>query len=300
MPRIKPAKILLVDDRPENLLALEAVLEGAEYELILAHSGPEAIDLVKQHADLALLLLDVQMPGMDGYEVATLIKAMPERRDIPIIFISAVYTDDPFVVKGYRAGAVDYFGKPFDPEILRLKVGIYTAFRQKAELLREKERQIKESEELYQAGRKLSGILETLPVGVAIADVDGRVCQTNEELLRICKSVEPARTDSYGEFLGWWDHEGRPLKDADSPLQRVLRTGRESHNEIITLTCFDGTRKSIVCSASPLHGRDGHLMGAVLVIQDVTAHKKIEVDLEKRILSLVSLGVEFQETVAPR
>ena len=75
------------------------------------------------------------MPELDGFEVAKRVKAMPECRDIPIIFITAVHTDNPFVVKGYRAGAVDYFSKPFDPEILKTKVGIYVSFRQKAELV---------------------------------------------------------------------------------------------------------------------------------------------------------------------
>src|SRR5580658_8346487 len=150
---IRPAKLLLVDDKPANLLALEAVLESNAYKLIFAHSGAEALALLKQNKDTALILLDVQMPEMDGFEVARQIKASPEYHDIPIILITAVFTDNPFATKGYQAGAVDYFSKPFDPEILKLKVGIYSSFRQKAEMLKEKERQIAESEELLRTGR---------------------------------------------------------------------------------------------------------------------------------------------------
>ena len=94
-----------------------------------------------------------------------------------------------------------------------MKGGIYAAFRQKAAVLKERERQIRESEELYKAGRKLSSVLESLPVGVIIADVLGRIHQTNEQVSRIWKSVEPMEADSYGEILGWWDSHGQMIKE---------------------------------------------------------------------------------------
>jgi PAS domain S-box-containing protein len=287
-------KILLVDDRTANLLALEAVLGDSDYTLLKAQSGPEALEVLRQHPDLALVLLDVQMPVMDGFEVARRIKDAPEFREIPIIFITAIHTEDPFVRQGYEAGAVDYFSKPFDPEILRLKVGIYAAFRQRSNLLREKERQLEESEELLRTGRKLSAILESLSVGVIIADHDGRVCQTNDEVLKILQAAEPTRNDAYGEFLHWWESDGRLLKNHDGPLKRALE-GHVSHNEVVALQCIDGTRKSVFASASPLRGLDRNIVGAVVVLQDVTQHRQIEADFEKRIVKLVSLGVEFEE-----
>jgi CheY-like chemotaxis protein len=289
-------KLLLVDDKPANLVALEAVLGDKEYELIRAHSGAEALDRLRAHPDVAVILLDVQMPGMDGLEVARRVKENVELRDIPIIFITAIYTEDPFVKKGYEAGGVDYFGKPFDPEILRLKVGIYSAFRQKANILKAKERQLKESEELLRTGRKLSAVLESLSVGVIIADVEGRICQTNEEVSKILKSVEQSKSDCYGEFLGWWDRDGRLLKEREGPLMRAITRSEASHNEISEIKCFDHTSKSVFVSASPLRGLDGHVVGAVVVLQDVTAHRAIEEDIEKRIIHLVSLGVELEET----
>ena len=121
---LQKTTLLLVDDQRSNLIALEAVLSGPEYNLILAQSGMEAIELVKRH-DIALILLDIQMPGLDGFETARRIKAMESGRDIPIIFITAVYKEDPFIKKGYEAGAIDYFSKPFDPELLKLKVSLY-------------------------------------------------------------------------------------------------------------------------------------------------------------------------------
>ncbi len=284
----QPTKLLLIDDQPANLLVLEAVLGEVDYILIKARSGSEALSLLKVHPDVALILLDVQMPDMDGFEVARRIKANPEFRDIPIIFITAVHRDDPFVTKGYKAGAVDYFSKPFDPEILRLKVEVYASFRRRTQFLNERERQIRESEELLRAGRKLPALLESLSVGVIIADTGGRVLQTNEEVLRILKSVDQTRTDSYGEFLSWWEKDGRFLKNKDGPLMRALSAGHSTHNQIIEIKCLDGTPKSVFTSASALRGPDQKIVGAVAVIEDVTAQKEIEADIEKRIISLVS------------
>ena len=161
-------------------------------------------------------------------------------------------------------------------------------------MLKEKERQLNESEELLRTGRKLSAILESLPVGVIIADDEGRVCQTNDDILKILRSVEQTKNGTYGEFLEWWEREGHMLKQTNGPLMRALK-GRASRNKVVALKCLDGTRKSVFISASPLRGLDRQILGAVVVIQDVTAHREIEADIEKRIISLVSLGVEFEE-----
>ncbi len=189
--------------------------------------------------------------------------------------------------RGYQAGAVDYFIKPFDPEILRLKVGIYAAFRQRAQLLAIKEQQLKDSEELLRVGRKLSGTLEALPVGVIIADHDGRVVQTNDEVLKILKPIEQVAADGYGEFLAWWERDGRPFKAADGPFARAIQ-GHVSRNHVIEITCLDGSVGRPFVSASPLRGADRRIVGAVVVIQDVTAHREVEADIEQRIIRLVS------------
>ncbi len=296
----QPAKLLLVDDRPANLLALEAVLEGPEYQLLRAQSGPEAIERVRTNPDVALILLDVQMPGMDGMETLRRVKALPHGREIPTILITAIFTDDAFVKQGYEAGAVDYFSKPFDPDILRLKVGIYASFRRKATWLKDKERQLRESEELLRTGRKLSAILESLRVGVIITDAQGRVCQTNDEVMKILQSVDQLRSDCYGEFLEWWDRDGVVLKGREGPLMQALMKGEASHNEVVQLTCLDRSAKSIFASTSPLRGLDGHIVGAVLVMQDVTAHDEIDEGVARRIVDLVSLSVGFEESAAPQ
>lgn len=116
--------ILLVDDRPENLMALEAVLESEHYELVKATSGEEALRRLLKD-DFAVIVLDVQMPGLDGIETAKLIKARDRTKDIPIIFISANSKEAEHLFAGYSAGAIDYMVKPFIPQILRSKIDAF-------------------------------------------------------------------------------------------------------------------------------------------------------------------------------
>lgn len=117
----EPIHILLVDDRPENLLALEAVLESEQYVLVKATSGEEALRCLLKY-DFAVIVLDVQMPGLDGIETAKLIKARDKTKDIPIIFISANSKEAEHLFAGYSAGAIDYMVKPFIPQILKSKI----------------------------------------------------------------------------------------------------------------------------------------------------------------------------------
>lgn len=293
MPR-KPT-ILAVDDIPANLVALDAVLER-EFELRFARSGPEAIAMLKQDSSIDVILMDIQMPVMDGFEAASEIKKLPGCEDIPIIFITAVYSEDPHIKRGYAAGGVDYFTKPFDPDLLRLKMGIYASFRQRASVLKEREQQIMETEEILKAGRKLAAVLESLPVGVLISDIDGRICQSNEEVSRIFKSVDTLKSDSYGELLDWWESDGQLIKDDRGPLADAL-LGKTCRSEVRQIRCIDGSTKSACMSASPLLGVDGKIVGAVVVIQDVSESKRIEAELEDRITRLVSLGVELEQSI---
>ena len=296
LPR-KPT-VLAVDDKRANLIAIDAVL-GDAYHVVHASSGWEAISTLQTRDDIDVILMDVHMPGMDGFEAAAHIKKMRSCEDIPIIFITAVYSEDPFVKKGYQSGGIDYFSKPFDPEILRLKIGIYAAYRMRADALKERERQVRESEELVRAGRKLSSVLESLPVGVLIADIEGRICQATEEVSRILRADGPFEKDAYGEILGWWDAAGQVLRERQGALMRALRQGQSSHGEPMNIRCLDGSERTILCSIAPLRGLDGKIVGAVILIQDVTEPRKIGEDIEHRVAQLVGLGVEIEQSVKP-
>jgi signal transduction histidine kinase len=140
------ANLLLVDDRQENLMALEAILEPLGQTLILARSGREALKHLLTY-DFALILMDVMMPGMDGFETANLIKEREKSRHIPIIFVTAISKEERYVFRGYTAGAVDYIAKPFDPDILRSKVTVFVDLFNKSEQIQEQAERLRLSEQ---------------------------------------------------------------------------------------------------------------------------------------------------------
>jgi CheY-like chemotaxis protein len=144
-PVRETAKILLVDDRHDNLLALEAILQGLPVHPVTANSGEEALKQLLID-DFAVILLDAQMPTMDGFETARHIKRRERTRHIPILFLTAADNDAHLALRGYAVGAVDYLTKPFDPWVLRAKVSVFvelwTKNRQllmQAEAVRERE-----------------------------------------------------------------------------------------------------------------------------------------------------------------
>src|SRR5436190_550735 len=140
-----PINILLVDDQPRNLEVLETILQSPAYRLIRATSGEEAL-LALMKEDYAAIVLDIQMPGMSGIELAQLIKQRKRSQHIPILFLTAYFQEDTDILQGYVAGAVDYLTKPINPQILKSKVGgfveLFRANRALAKANRELEREI--------------------------------------------------------------------------------------------------------------------------------------------------------------
>ena len=149
------ANILLVDDRPENLLALEAALEPLDQRLVKANSGEEALRLLLQE-EFAVILLDVQMPGMDGFDTAIQIKDRDKTKDIPIIFLTAISREPHHALRGYSTGAVDYMAKPFDPWVLRAKVAVFVDLHEKSTMLKKQKDLLGQRlEEQYRAEQAL-------------------------------------------------------------------------------------------------------------------------------------------------
>lgn len=182
MPENDAVNILLVDDRPEGLLALEAVLGRPDYRLVKANSGVEALkQLLTQ--DFAVILLDVQMPDMDGFETAAIIKQRERSQEIPIIFITAINKEDQYVYRGYEVGAVDYIFKPFDPAIVKSKVAVFVdlfrkreQIKRQAALLREVERKERErqlAELELESLRRYRNLADAIPHMVWKAQADG-------------------------------------------------------------------------------------------------------------------------------
>ncbi|MDP3228585.1 MAG: hybrid sensor histidine kinase/response regulator [Acidovorax sp.] len=135
MPHTDRVKCLLVDDVPENLIALEALLQRDGIEILKAQSGPEALELLLTHTDVALALLDVQMPEMNGFELAELIRGSERTRQIPLIFITAGSREQNWQFRGYESGAVDFLYKPIDPHMLTNKANVFFELQRRKQAL---------------------------------------------------------------------------------------------------------------------------------------------------------------------
>ncbi|WP_246522881.1 PAS domain S-box protein [Gemmata palustris] len=257
-----PVNILLVDDRPENLLALETVLSALGQTLVRAGSGEEALQRVLE-TDFAVVLLDVQMPDLSGFEVAERIRA--RSRHTPIIFLGPDTGTDFPIEKAYALGAVDYLVAPLVPVILRAKVSVFVELAHRTREARGAERL-----QLWQT------TLASIGDGVIATDAAGRVTFLNP----------------VAEHLTGWpttDARGRPLnevfrivnettrKEVENPALRALRTGTivglANHTILIAR---DGTERPIDDSAAPIRWEDGTVDGAVLVFRDITERKKAE------------------------
>ena len=200
--------ILLVDDRPENLLALEAILEQLGQNLIRANSGPEALKQVLG-GEFAVILLDVQMPGMNGFEVAEIIKSREKSRTIPIIFLSAINKEDAYVFKGYSMGAVDYVFKPFNPDVLRSKVAVFVDLFLKQRELQQQGDLLRESQKRELELEHRTSLLE------AEARSAAKLSQMNEELHRRQIALEQAM-GARNRFYASMSHELR------TPINAVI------------------------------------------------------------------------------
>ncbi|MBS1664383.1 MAG: response regulator [Bacteroidetes bacterium] len=176
-------KIMLVDDREDNLLSMETVLEPDGYHIVKANSGRQVLKLLLNDFDFALILMDVQMPNLNGFETASLIYERDRLRHIPIIFITANNYGEENLFKGYRAGAVDYIYKPVNPELLRVKVGVFV------ELYRKNQRLIAQEQKLVAINRNLE-----LEVNERKASEE-KVTELNKQLLENISRLEAANKD---------------------------------------------------------------------------------------------------------
>jgi CheY-like chemotaxis protein len=167
---IRPAKALLVDDRRENLMALEAILQGLPVQSVAVESGEAALKQLLVD-DFAVILLDAQMPNMDGFETASHIKRRERTRHVPIIFLTAADKDAQLALRGYAVGAVDYLTKPFDPWVLRAKVSVFVELWVKTRQLAAQSEVVREREAQWRA---LTDAVDEATTLLRSDDPDGR------------------------------------------------------------------------------------------------------------------------------
>jgi CheY-like chemotaxis protein len=185
------AKILLVDDRAENLFALDAILSSLDQDLVAVRSGEAAVEAA-EGGEFAVILLDVLMPGMDGFETAGRIKERSRTPNVPIIFLTAAGAEPEFTFRGYAAGAVDYISKPFDPWVLRAKVSVFVDLYLKDRQLRMLSGLLPRLAAVEEAAAGLSALPEAAGVlAEGLARLDGSIALLRMSLDELGLREEP-------------------------------------------------------------------------------------------------------------
>jgi PAS domain S-box-containing protein len=262
----EPLKILLVDDRTENLVALEAILLSAEYELVQATSGAEALRAVEQ-SDFFVILLDIQMPVMDGFETARMIRSNPRSKDVPIVFVSALDRDPKYVELGYKLGAADFVFKPYEPSALRAKVKMLSdLYRKNIELMRSQE-ELKESESRF---RHL--VQSVMDYAIFMLDPKGYITSWNEGAKRF-KGYDAS------EIIGkhFSTFYPKDLIDKNHPqyeLDVAKHEGR--YEEEGWRIRKDGSRFWANVVITAVRNEHGDLVGFAKVTRDLTERKRAE------------------------
>jgi len=287
-----PAKILVVDDDPRNLIAVEEILRAPGIEIVTADGGEAALRHVLKN-DFAVILLDVQMPRLDGYEVAGLIRNRPRSSRVPILFLTAFNKDDMHVFRGYSAGAVDYVFKPIEPLILRSKVEVFVDLYRKTEEIRrqgEEERRLlmenlrvrseklKTEQALRRREEHQAIVLESLPIALYTASVQ----EDHRQLHFTNESIERITGFSPNAFLQSPDFWSSRLHPDDR--ERVLAQLQEFTDQgALTLeyrwTCADGTERFFLDQTMLMHDDEGRPREFFGMWFDITERKQMEQNL---------------------
>jgi len=290
-PEAQRARVLLVDDDERNLLAVATVLEDLG-EVVLAHSGEEALrHLLK--GEFAVILLDVYMPGMDGYETAQIIRARDHTKGIPIVFLSAVNKEAEHLLRGYSMGAVDYVFKPVDPVILRSKVAVFVELFEKSKEVERKARheqalldanlranaeRLRVEQELRRAEQRQAVIIQSLPMVLYLEPYDSRRRVPNY----ITGDIEAITGFTYEQLSSdpqmWVDRLHPDDRDkVIAALEARSRSGKMSLE--YRWQCADGHFKHVLDQAVLLKDPHGHPVEFAGTITDISEQRSLESQL---------------------
>ena len=276
-------KILCVDDNKNNLFTLNALLSSVKnIDSIEALSAKEALDvLLAKHIDL--ILCDVQMPDINGFELAKMIKSSKKTKNIPIIFVTAFFKSEEFVKQGFEIGAVDYITKPIDDNQLLNKITLYLkVFEQQNKLL--------------QSEKKFYDIAQSIGDGIYTLDINNRATFINNEALTLLgfKKSELIQTVIH-EFIHYKDINNRAISAKECPVHRSMLRGKVYKNENEVLIKKDGSFLNVSMAVTPLYS-DGNIVGSVTVFRDQTARNRVQklendkiTNQEQIILSMIDM-----------
>ncbi|PMX03969.1 two-component system response regulator [Pseudomonas sp. FW215-R2] len=253
--------LLIVDDYPENLISMRALLQRQDWQVMTAASGFEALSLLLEH-DIDLVLLDVQMPGMDGFEVARLMRGSQRTRLTPIIFLTANEQSQDAVIKGYASGAVDYLFKPFDPQILKPKVQALLEHQRNRRALQ------RLSQDLESARAFNASVLDNAAEGILVLAEDGLIRFANPAISRLLNA--PVKELEGQEFLDYLQKPHIPLW-ADSEFYASYKRGETLRLHDALLRTAPGQQVPVALSCAPLPSEQ-HAMVVTVLDMSVVRH----------------------------
>jgi signal transduction histidine kinase len=274
MMQVQP-KILLVDDREDNLMSIESILAPAGYRMTKASSGRQALKILLSEVDFALILMDVKMPNLNGFETATLIYEREKLRHIPIIFITANNYGEENIFKGYRTGAVDYIYKPINPELLRAKVGVFI------DLYRKNHRLLQQEQKLKAINKSLENeINERIASEEKVKELNHRLLQNIERLESVNKELD--------RFAFMTSH------DLQEPLRKIITFSERLSSKYKEELNDDG--RMFINRIENAARRMQTLINDILTLSKISAddHSFVETDINQLVNEVLA---EMQETI---
>jgi PAS domain S-box-containing protein len=258
------ADILVVDDQADSVIALEAVLSPLGHGVVTARSGEDALKQLLER-DFAVIVMDVRMPGMDGFETVELIKSRRRNEDVSVIFLTGADADGKEVTRGYSAGAVDYIVKPVDPDVLRSKVAVLLELQRKSAELRE-------SEERFRTA------FEDAPIGMGLSSIDGRWIEVNSAL---CELLGRSPEQLIDQPLWQLAHPADRERERDA-WRRLLRDKPRLEQSEKRFLRHDGEVVHALVNVSLTMDARGEPVGYVWQVVDVTEQRRAEAERAAR------------------
>ncbi len=283
-------KILMVDDRSENLFALEVILADKNYTFVKATSGKEALKILLQEQDFAIILMDVQMPIMDGLETAKIIRESDKFKHVPIIFLTANIDDPEDIFKGYETGAVDFMVKPLSPDILKAKVSVFVElYKKNHELTLQGEHMKLLNDQLKKQSRYVRSLIEESLDPMATINLDGKITDMNEALVKITGLDRELIQDT--DFVNYFT---KP-KIANELYMDVFEKGSVV-DYLLVIKHKDGKITEVLCNGSVYKDEKGDVVGAVIVLREKLLSKYSRSLIEASLDPLITINSEGKIT----
>ena len=292
-----PINILIVDDEPKNLTVLETVLDDPGYRLVRADTADKAL-LALIAEEFALLILDINMPDMSGFELAQMIRERKKTAQVPIIFLTAHYNEDEHVLEGYAAGAVDYLHKPVNRTILRSKVATFAELHRSARALQREvierraaqdqlramnetleQRVVDKTEALRATDAQMRAMIDALPAAIYATDADGYLTHFNPATAELSGRVPEIGVDQWCAIWKLFRADGTPLPHDECPMAVAIKEGRIIRGMQIIAERPTGERIWVTPYPTPLRDVAGKIVGGINMLVDITDAKRAEEEL---------------------